>query len=213
MDNKIKYGFVYQWTNLITGQKYIGRHSGLTTDNYVGSGKYFRNALNKYGIINFSREILGYANTLVELKILEKFYLDLFNAAKNKNYYNISPNSHGGHHGADHTGSNNPMYGKKHPNHVPHIGSDNGMFGIHRSLEKNPNAKKFLIINPNKEQILVTCLKKWVIENVEEKLVKSHYQSIKNLSYLSGPGKQGFYKHWEVRLIKEENVINIQSKQ
>jgi len=51
-------GFIYKWTNLINGKMYIGSHKGTIDDGYIGSGKYFNHALNKYGIENFTREIL-----------------------------------------------------------------------------------------------------------------------------------------------------------
>ena len=31
-------GFVYEWTNIVNGKKYIGLHLGDIKDNYMGSG-------------------------------------------------------------------------------------------------------------------------------------------------------------------------------
>jgi group I intron endonuclease len=130
-------GFIYLWKNKIDGKKYIGRHTGSEDDSYKGSGKHFQRALKKHGIENFERVILERVEG-DNIKEREQYYLDLFDAAKSKDYYNISPNSHGGHHGRDNSGENNPMYGKKHPNHKPHYGEENGMFGVHRYSELNP---------------------------------------------------------------------------
>jgi group I intron endonuclease len=51
-------GFVYRWTNKINGRWYLGSHGGSLGDGYIGSGKVFRLALQKYGLTNFNREIL-----------------------------------------------------------------------------------------------------------------------------------------------------------
>jgi group I intron endonuclease len=131
-------GFIYLWKNNINGKKYIGRHKGCEHDSYIGSGKHFRRAVSKYGLDNFERIILEYVEDESSLKEREKYYLDFFDAATNKNFYNISPNSHGGHHGKNNKGENNPMYGKKHPNHKPHFGEENGMFGSNRVGSLNP---------------------------------------------------------------------------
>lgn len=39
------YGFVYEWTNLVNGKKYIGSHAGTENDGYIGSGVAFKKQL------------------------------------------------------------------------------------------------------------------------------------------------------------------------
>jgi len=85
------YGFIYITTNMINGKKYIGqkifdRHWKL----YLGSGKRLKYAIKKYGKENFSREIIGICYSKEELNDLEIKYIDIHNAVKNNDYYNIS---------------------------------------------------------------------------------------------------------------------------
>lgn len=89
-------GFVYKWTNNITSKMYIGSHKGTIDDGYIGSGKKFNIAVDKYGIENFDREILEYIPNKEEILLREQYYLDKVNAAYNDEYYNKHPRAGGG---------------------------------------------------------------------------------------------------------------------
>lgn len=83
-------GYIYITTNLINGKKYIGQHCSLDlNDNYLGSGKSFLKALNKYGKENFVKEILCVCDSNDELDSMEKLYIDKYNAVYDDNFYNI----------------------------------------------------------------------------------------------------------------------------
>ena len=88
-------GFIYEWTNKINNMKYIGAHTGKEDDGYIGGGKKFRTDLRKYGLINFERKILEYVHLFDKIKDRENYYLDLFDAKDNEQYYNSSSRSSG----------------------------------------------------------------------------------------------------------------------
>jgi len=179
--------FVYLWTNKVNGKKYIGRCAGDEEGPYKGSGKYFRRAYNKWGEENFSREILKYCSSIEECKEVEQYYLDMYDASNNPNFYNISPSSHGGHHGADYTGEKNPMYGRKHPNHVPHLGKDNGMYGVRRYGSENPNAKAVTVIDPDGNVHKADSLREVCLKLFE---TDEHYSKMKHLVKKCKEGKK-----------------------
>jgi len=89
-------GFVYIWTNKINNKKYIGSHIGTETDGYIGSGKAFVKAIEKYGINNFERTILEFVDDNNIIREKEQYYLDLYDAANNKMFYNMKTKAGGG---------------------------------------------------------------------------------------------------------------------
>jgi group I intron endonuclease len=92
------YGFIYEWTNMINGKKYIGSHAGTIDDGYIGSGKVFQRAVKKHGMENFTRSIIEYVEVEDRQYFLEreKFYLDKVNAYYSDDYYNVAKDVIGG---------------------------------------------------------------------------------------------------------------------
>ena len=119
-----QYGYVYLITNKINNRKYIGQHkySNGIDEKYWGSGKILLQAIDKYGIENFTREIIQYAYSKSELDYLEKYYIKINNAVFSEEYYNITTGGVGGARYGKYnnwstenkTGKNNPFYGHKH---------------------------------------------------------------------------------------------------
>ena len=64
---------IYKTTNLLNGMYYIGCHQTSNLDDgYLGSGKYLKNAIKKYGCTNFKFEILHSVNSKKEMFELER---------------------------------------------------------------------------------------------------------------------------------------------
>jgi group I intron endonuclease len=87
--------FIYLSINTINNKKYIGKHYGLLNDDYFGSGSTIKRAINKYGKENFTRIILEEC-TEEELDQKEIYWINLFDAVNNKDFYNITDGGTGG---------------------------------------------------------------------------------------------------------------------
>lgn len=134
MKNK-KY-IVYKITNKITGRVYIGqttesiekrwqRHKGYQSND----GTYFHNAIKKYGPENFIVEIIDEAKDQQELNDLEFFYINKYK----DNCYNTKFEN-------KKCGGDTLSYNKN-LNKIK-LKLSNG-----KKYEKNPNAKKIIMIN------------------------------------------------------------------
>jgi group I intron endonuclease len=126
----MKKHFIYITTNLITNEKYIGKHYGELDDNYLGSGKILQRAVTKYGKENFKRDILYISKDEKENCQKEREFIKAYNAVEDRNFYNIAEGGDGGdifhqlpleqqealrkQFSKKNSGSGNPMYGKHH---------------------------------------------------------------------------------------------------
>ena len=83
---------VYKITNNTNGKIYIGCHkTNDITDGYMGSGKLIMFAIEKYGLDNFSKEIIGTFETEDQMFAEEKNLI-----SKMDPDYNIHPGGNGG---------------------------------------------------------------------------------------------------------------------
>lgn len=86
--------YVYITTNLINEKYYIGKHKGEIDDKYLGSGIILKQAIEKYGRVNFEKEVIVICSTEEEANTWEKSIIE--EHLTNTNCYNIAPGGEGG---------------------------------------------------------------------------------------------------------------------
>ena len=95
--NKPQYGYIYKTTNLINDKVYIGKHKNSDfNDKYFGSGKNLISAIKKYGIENFTTEVLEICYDEKSLNEAEIKYIDFYKKKYKENCYNIAKGGNGG---------------------------------------------------------------------------------------------------------------------
>jgi|13_taG_2_1085334.scaffolds.fasta_scaffold00541_3 group I intron endonuclease len=186
------YGYIYKTTNNVNGKMYIGmRKFYKIEDRYFGSGKLIKEAIKKYGIENFKKEIIEECETFEQMCKSEVKWIKYFDAVNNPLYYNIAYGGFGGCSKSTKeywkqfskeerivmrkwgrvssvSGENNPMYGRKHSEETK---KRIGFKSVNRNWRKpnhyganNPKAKKAIIIK-NGVETEYQCLKDFWEEN------------------------------------------------
>lgn len=89
---------IYKITNKYNGKIYIGKHQTKNiNDNYMGSGKFIKHAINKYGKEAFTKEILFIFDSEKEMNEKEKEIITESFISSDKNY-NAALGGEGGPH-------------------------------------------------------------------------------------------------------------------
>lgn len=87
---------IYITTNKVNNKKYIGKHATKNLDDdYLGSGIALKRAISKYGVQNFSKEILYVFDTEEEMNSKE-IELITPEILLSEEYYNIASGGQGG---------------------------------------------------------------------------------------------------------------------
>jgi group I intron endonuclease len=188
--------------NKINNKKYIGMCKHTHSKTYLGSGKLFKKALEKYGKDNFERFVIQECETFEELSNAEKYWIEYYNAVKSDEFYNLTAGGFGGNSEYlkeywaqfsdeerkqirkwkrnGNLGILNPMYGKKHSEETKRlIGSKSvNRKWVSRDMtgSKNPNSKR-VRISINDVEIIYECLKDFslVFHGLS-------YESLKNMA-------------------------------
>lgn len=86
------YGYIYKTTNLLNNKIYIGKHKceKFIGNKYLGSGKYIKAAIKKYGKENFTVNLLEECFSKQDLNFKEKYWIEILNSRNPNIGYNIS---------------------------------------------------------------------------------------------------------------------------
>ena len=84
---------IYKTTNLVNGKYYIGKDS-KNDPNYLGSGKILKRAIEKYGVDNFTKEILEVCENKNRLNEREIYWINKLSGTSIG--YNIAVGGSGG---------------------------------------------------------------------------------------------------------------------
>jgi hypothetical protein len=87
--------YLYRITNKINGKIYIGVHkTSNIEDNYFGSGKLLKRAIKKHGKENFTKEILEFFDTEIQMYAREKEIVN-YEFVNSSETYNIVEGGNG----------------------------------------------------------------------------------------------------------------------
>jgi hypothetical protein len=86
---------IYLTKNNVNGRKYVGMETG-NNPNYLGSGVLFKQALEKYGRENFTKQVLMECHSEDELREAEEFFIQELNAVADPSFYNLHEGGRGG---------------------------------------------------------------------------------------------------------------------
>lgn len=129
-------GYIYLTTCKVNHKLYVGKHQRSEFDtHYFGSGVILEKALRKYGLNNFTCEVIDVASSVEELNEKEKFWIKFLGTQNTKVGYNIMGGGEG-YTSEDLYGAKNPMYGR--------TGVLSPRYGKHNTKHANELLSKFM---------------------------------------------------------------------
>ena len=131
------YYTVYKITNVVNGKAYIGMHQTKKLDDgYMGSGKRLKLAFLKYGLENFTKEILHVFDNELDMRNKEKELVIV-----SENTYNLCDGGKGGFGYLNRSGLSSRL-GKQHKEESKKLmGHPGNTFGLGRKLSEKTKQK------------------------------------------------------------------------
>ena len=211
------YGFVYITTNHVNGKQYIGQRKydkqGKWKE-YLGSGIILSRAIEKYGLKNFSKEIIEECKTKKILNDREIYWINYYNAVESDNFYNIASGGDGGNTIAGYTDDQRNLLSMKLSNMrkgIVNIGKNNGnsrrVICINTMKVFDTINEASTYYNVDKDAIQQCCSdankRKTAGEINGERMIWEYYDENKNYEFI--PFKRD-YKHKQI-LCLDNNII------
>ena len=173
-----KYNIVYKTTNKINGKIYYGAHrTDNLDDDYFGSGKAIKRALNKYGKENFTRETLFFFNNKNDMDDKEREIIAEEGAVADPNSYNMKEGGHGGDCGPEARIKISQRTTEYYQNPDNRVKSSEVMIDYYKNPENrtkhSERQKEFYRNNPEARTQKSEALKEFYQNNPESKIQKS----------------------------------------
>ena len=211
------YGFVYITTNHVNGKQYIGQRKydkqGKWKE-YLGSGIILSRAIEKYGLENFSKEIIEECKTKKILNDREIYWINYYNAVESDNFYNIASGGDGGNTIAGYTDDQRNLLSTKLSDMrkgIINIGKNNGnsrrVICINTMKVFDTINEASIYYNVDKDAIQQCCSdankRKTAGEINGERMIWEYYDENKNYEFI--PFKRD-YKYKQI-LCLDNNII------
>ena len=140
----MSYFIIYKTTNLVNNKIYIGAHeTNNLNDNYLGSGKYLKSAIKKYGVNSFVKEILFIYNNREQM-FSKEAELVTEEFCKRNDTYNIKVGGFGGWNHVSWKGKKRSKENKQKQSLAmkDKIGNKNSFYGKHHKIETKNTLSK-----------------------------------------------------------------------
>lgn len=211
------YGFVYITTNHVNGKQYIGQRKydkqGKWKE-YLGSGIILSRAIEKYGLENFSKEIIEECKTKKILNDREIYWINYYNAVESDDFYNIASGGDGGNTIAGYTDDQRNLLSTKLSDMrkgIINIGKNNGnsrrVICINTMKVFDTINEASIYYNVDKDAIQQCCSdankRKTAGEINGERMIWEYYDENKNYEFV--PFKRD-YKYKQI-LCLDNNII------